>query len=282
MERTPLLPDSPRVRRWRDWTGPYAWLLAIVVTVVVACSIRFGIVDGLRCGVLPVIVLGGLTPSMERRRTKWSAAEERAGLEEIERGDHAAAAARFTRMRERYVRAPVRWRVATFNLANAELARGELARATEFFEEIERPRSKGRLLPRILPVTAARLALVHGLAGSLEPARAWLAEAQRRELAREEQLLAQVVIELRGGSSLRARDALAEAWSHIERTHSTSAANELRLFHAFALARCGAPSSEVEAQLRHVRGERASAFTAYVAAWPELREFVERMTLVPR
>jgi cbb3-type cytochrome oxidase subunit 3 len=288
MASTPFLPSSPRGHGWRrqfstngrTWLATGVWMgAALLVANYIDAPPSFAIFA-------MAIFLAGVFALALRKGRRFNIANN-AALSLLQSGDLVGAADRYAMLRRAHSREPVFESLATFNLAWIELRLGALPHAIELLEDVERGRAD-KEVQGIYTNSSAQLAFARALAGDVDLARAWLAEAERRAAPDNPntkgttgfRLASACIVALRSGDAAGAVRLFEQSWREIDTNVTGDMLRSIRVLRAFALERSGASRSDVEAQLAFTRDGEPGENAYLASAWPELRAFLEREGLV--
>lgn len=178
----------------------------------------------------------------------------------------------------RRFRAPALHPLTVFNLADAELLRGNQKRALSLAAAVATYDSPMRS-PLVAAAAPSLVATSYALMGELENAKAWLPEAHRAAatIAVEVSRVPEAIVACREGRFAEVAETYARRRRAIEATLAGEDLRTLRLLRAFAVA--GLPGS--------TEAERAEALALgrpgapgecdhLAVAWPELAEFLKK------
>jgi len=218
----------------------------------------------------PVLVVPVVFGLFYWRLHRFAAANKRA-VDLMAGGEAAAAADAFRRL-ARTPLAPVG--VARFNLGLALLRLGDVRGALDAFAAAERSRAKA-----LRPAIAALIALCDALAGDLDAADRWVAEARQRTASPSStsrvHLAAEAIVRLRRGDASGAVRLFDETWGELERCTSADLVRAFRVVRAFAAERTGgAAAAQAADLLAGARPFRAGEYAWLAAAWPEMASYL--------
>jgi tetratricopeptide (TPR) repeat protein len=219
---------------------------------------------------VPLFALAGIFGLFYWRFRSFAAANKRA-VDLMASGDSAAAADAFRRL-ARAPLAPVG--VARLNLGLALLRLGDLRGALEALAAAERSRLKA-----LRPMVAALIALCDALAGELDVAERWIAEARRRAASPASttrvHLAAEAIVRLRRGDALGAARLFDETWGELERCTAADLVRAFRVVRAFAAVSAGgAAVAQAADLLAGARPFRAGEYAWIGVAWPEMARYL--------
>jgi tetratricopeptide (TPR) repeat protein len=282
----PLPPRTPTQRVRDAFANPLAriaivWVFLIVVFVVIWQVFSSSGPEGRSAApsdplrspwvqLSPVLIFPLLFGLLYWRMRSFAAANKRA-VDLMTQGDCAAAAGAFRRL----VRAPLAPNgVARFNLGLALLRLGDLRGAVDAFDSAERSRARA-----LRPAVAAMIALCDALAGDLDAADRWVAEARRRSASPTSvtrvHLAAEAIVRLRRGDAAGAAQLLAETWGELERSTAADLVRALRLVRAFAVERSAlGEAPEPDELLAGARPFRPGEYGWVAAGWPEMGRYL--------
>ena len=204
-----------------------------------------------------------------------------AGVRALAEGDFARAETEFSGLQRRFRWNPIRLyaAVARFNLAIVWLYQGRFAEAIDRLGSLD----KGVIASSLRPHMACYLALAYGLRGQIDPARAWLAEADKRAASAAQKPflqgladLARAVVDLRSGDAREAHRWIEDRWRGLEGSLTGASLRPFTVVRAFAAARAGG-EREAGASQRILHGLlpiRAGEFAMLEAEWPEMHAFL--------
>lgn len=203
-----------------------------------------------------------------------------AATELVNQGRLAEACAAFEENARRFP-APALHPTSVFNLADAELQRGDARRALQLAGAVARNRSVLRS-PVVAASAPSLVATCYGLLGELDAARAWLPEATRAAatLAVEVARVPEAIVACREGRFLDVVNRFRERRRAIEATLAGDDLRTLRLLRAFALAALpGDVASEQEREAARLLARPGAPGECDHLAhhWPELATFLHEL-----
>jgi hypothetical protein len=214
------------------------------------------------------------------RRTRGFNAANAQGLRALAEGEPARAAEAFELVAKQY-----RWpaslrRIASFNLAIAQLHQGRLSEAIDRFAAVDREANWTFLGLRTS--LACHVALAYALRGEIDSARTWRAEADKQLKHATDQagmtgLLAYVdaVIDVREGRHESFVRWLDERWRQLEGSLTARTTRPLRVLRAYALAHGEVrDAAAADKALEALRPARPGEFAMLEASWPEMKAFL--------
>ncbi len=219
---------------------------------------------------LPLLAFPLLFGLFYWRFHSFAAANKRA-VDLMAAGDAAAAADAFRRLARKPL-APIG--VARFNLGLALLRLGDVRGALDAFAAAERSRAKA-----LRPMIAAMIALCDALAGDLDAADRWIAEARRRAAGpgatSRVHLAAEAIVRLRRGDGPGAARLFDQTWAELERSTAADLVRALRVVRAFAAEQAGgAAGAQAADLLAGARPFHAREYAWIVAGWPEMARYL--------
>ena len=214
----------------------------------------------------------GLWAAMAKARARRFADEAKLGLHQLTTGKPVRAEAEFARLRQQF-----RWpgslpRIAELYGAQALQMQGRFTEAVERLAALEASGGIATLDARI----AILLSYCNALAGELDPAAVWFAEAKRRAGKSQVDIIPELVIGLRDGRAAEVRDRLDRDWRALEALHKGELLRRMRLLRAFAIAQTVGPrdAGAVEPVLAGLRPATYDEFAYLATQWPELDQFL--------
>jgi hypothetical protein len=219
---------------------------------------------------VPLVAIGGVFWLFYSRFRSFAAANKQ-GVDLMASGDAPAAADVFRQLARRPL-APVG--AARFNLGLALLRTGDLTGALDAFATAERSRSKA-----LRPAAAGFIALCDALAGDLDAADGWVAEAQQRATSAcsvsRVHLAADAIVRLRRGDAASAAQLLERSWTELERSTAADLVRSFRVIRAFAAEQAGGDAaSQASDLLAGARPFRAGEYAWIGSRWPELARYL--------
>jgi hypothetical protein len=226
-------------------------------------------------------LLGGVLFWTYRRMVAFNSAIASA-QRALGEGDYAKAVAEYEAITRRYRWPSLLRSLGNFNLAVAQMHRGDLAGALERLADVERraPLAIAGLRANF----ACQLALGYALRGELEAARRWRAESEaRRKSAGDQaglaglQAFVDAVIDTREGRWEAFLRWIDERWRELDGTLTARSTRPLRVLRAFAIARAGGvrDAGVVDAALGAIQPVRRGEFEMLGVQWPEMHSFLE-------
>jgi hypothetical protein len=188
----------------------------------------------------------------------------------------------FARTATAYAKSPGYAVAASLSLGYAQLWSGDLPRALETFATIE----KKRLVifsSSVRTLAAVNLAFAHALAGQLEAAERWCAEARTRIAKnRDDRLeyasrlcLAEATVALRRGRVAEAGELLEKNWSTIREVLNANTVRAAEILRAFVEVGGGVRQSNTSTErLIRVEPVLPGEFAFLGVQWPEMDAFL--------
>lgn len=285
----PLPPRSPGQRVRDAFANPFSrtvilWVFLVVMFVVLwqvfaeagrnggpqGESTPPGMWSSVLVQYVPILFVAAVFGLVYWRFRRFAEGNKRA-VDLMAQGDAAGAAEAFRRL----ARAPLAPSgVARFNLGLALLRVGDLRGALDALASAERSRTKA-----LKPAIASMIALCDALAGDLDAADGWIAEARRRAAspasATRFHVAAEAIVRLRRGDATGSARLFEQTWGELERSTAADVVRALRVVRAFAVEHAGGSAAAGAADLlAGARPFRPGEYAWIAAGWPEMSRYL--------